>query len=192
MPRLTGPQRGLTALAGAMLLLAACTQEPAAQAAPNPAPAAQAAPAAQSAPAANIAVGGAVGEAPKGFEPLEAVTPSGRTRFFVEIADNDAERERGLMFRKELAPDRGMLFDFHGEPHEVAFWMKNTLIPLDIIYIQQGGTVLSIARNTTPLSEAPIPSGGTVVAVLEIAGGRAEQIGLMPGDRIEHRIFKGG
>lgn len=191
MPRLTRPQRGLTALAGAMLLLAACTEEPAAQAAPNLAPAAVVAPAAQSAPAVATTAGGAVGEAPKGFEALEVVTPTGRTRFFVEIADNDAERERGLMFRKELAPDRGMLFDFK-TPREAAFWMKNTLIPLDIIYIQQGGTVLSIARNTTPMSEAPIPSGGPVVAVLEIAGGRAEQIGLMPGDRIEHRIFKRG
>jgi uncharacterized protein len=117
------------------------------------------------------------------------VTPSGRTRFFVEIADDDAEREKGLMFRKELAPDRGMLFDFK-TPREVAFWMKNTLIPLDIIYIKPDGTVLSIARNTTPLSERPVPSGGPVVGVLELAGGRAAEIGLMPGDRIEHRIFK--
>jgi len=132
---------------------------------------------------------GAVGEAPAGFEVLETVTPSGRTRFFVEIADNDAERERGLMFRKSLAPDRGMLFDFH-TPREVAFWMRNTLIPLDIIYIQADGTVLSIARNATPLSETPIPSGGPTVGVLELAGGRSAEIGLMPGDRIEHRIFK--
>lgn len=184
MPSLTGPRRGLTVLVGALALLAACAQEPAAQTASSSATPAAAAPAPTSA-----VVGGAVGEAPAGFEPLVAVTPSGRTRFFVEVADNDAERERGLMFRKEVPPDRGMLFDFH-TPREVAFWMKNTLIPLDIIYIRTDGTVLSIARNTTPLSEAPIPSGGPVVGVLELAGGRAGQIGLMPGDRIEHRIFK--
>lgn len=185
MHSLTGPRRGLTALAGALALLAACAQEPAAQTtaveAPRQTPAAAAA-----APAS-----GAVGEAPAGFEALEVVTSSGRTRFFVEIADNDAEREKGLMFRKEVPPDRGMLFDFK-TPREVAFWMKNTLIPLDIIYIQKDGTVLSIARNTTPHSETPIPSGGPVVGVLELAGGRAAEIGLLPGDRIEHRIFKRG
>lgn len=184
MPSLMRPRRGLTALAGALALLAACAQEPAAQTASSSPAATVAAPA--STPA---VVGGAVGKAPAGFEVLEAVTPSGRTRFFVEIADNDAEREKGLMFRKEVPPDRGMLFDFQ-TPRDVAFWMKNTLIPLDIIYIRTDGTVLSIARNTTPLSETPIPSGGPVVAVLELAGGRAGQIGLMPGDRIEHRIFK--
>src|SRR3990167_3844525 len=129
--------------------------------------------------------------APAGFEALEVVTPQGRTRFLVEIADDEPERNRGLMYRKVVAPDRGMLFDFH-TPREVAFWMKNTLIPLDIIYIQADGTVLSIARNTTPLSEAPIPSGGPILGVLELAGGRAAEIGLLPGDKVVHRIFKGG
>ena len=184
MSSLTGPLRGLIATAGALALLAACSERPSAQ----PAPAASQTPAAAiSAP--TKAPIGAVGEAPAGFEALETVTPSGRTRFFVEIADNDAERERGLMFRKSLAPDRGMLFDFK-TPREVAFWMRNTLIPLDIIYIQADGTVLSIARNATPLSEAPIPSGGATLGVLELAGGRSAEIGLMPGDRIEHRMFK--
>ncbi|MGH6998903.1 MAG: DUF192 domain-containing protein [Phenylobacterium sp.] len=175
-------RRGLTVLVGALSLLAACAQEPAAQeTATRDAPA--------SAAAASTSVAGAVGQPPAGFEGLEAVTPAGRTRIFVEIADTDAEREKGLMFRKEVPPDRGMLFDFK-TPREVAFWMKNTLIPLDIIYIRTDGTILSIARNTTPLSEAPIPSGGPVVGVLELAGGRSGEIGLMPGDRIEHRIFK--
>jgi uncharacterized membrane protein (UPF0127 family) len=175
-------RRGLTVLVGALLLLAACAREPAAQET-----SARAAPAGP--PPAATPSGGAVGQPPAGFEVLEAVTPTSRTRFFVEIADTDAEREKGLMFRKEVPPDRGMLFDFQ-TPRTVAFWMKNTLIPLDIIYIRTDGTVLSIARNTTPLSEAPIPSGGPVVGVLELAGGRAGEIGLMPGDRIEHRIFK--
>ena len=184
MSNLTGPLRGLIATVGALALLAACSERPSAQ----PAPAASQTPAAAASAPAKAPIG-AVGEAPAGFEALETVTPSGRTRFFVEIADNDAERERGLMFRKSLAPDRGMLFDFK-TPREVAFWMKNTLIPLDIIYIRTDGTILSIARNTTPLSEAPIPSGGPVVGVLELAGGRTGEISLMPGDRIEHRIFK--
>ncbi len=182
MPSQKRPRRGLTALVGALSLLAACAQEPAAQ--ESGTHVAATAPAAASTPTA-----GAVGQPPAGFEALEAVTPAGRTRFFVEIADTDAEREKGLMFRKEVPPDRGMLFDFK-TPREVAFWMKNTLIPLDIIYIRTDGTVLSIARNTTPLSETPIPSGGPVVGVLELAGGRTGEIGLMPGDRIEHRIFK--
>lgn len=182
MPSQMRLRRGLTVLVGALSLLAACAQEPAAQEA-----ATHAAPAPSGAVSTSGA--GAVGKPPAGFEALEAVTPSGRTRFFVEIADTDAEREKGLMFRKEVPPDRGMLFDFK-TPREVAFWMKNTLIPLDIIYIRTDGTVLSIARNTTPLSEAPIPSGGPIVGVLELAGGRAGEIGLMPGDRIEHRIFK--
>ena len=182
MPSQKSLRRGLSVLAGALLLLASCAQEPAAQETSARAPSPTIAPVSPS-------VGGAVGTPPAGFEVLEAVTPSGRTRFFVEIADTDAEREKGLMFRKEVPPDRGMLFDFR-TPREVAFWMKNTLIPLDIIYIRVDGTVLSIARNTTPLSEAPIPSGGPILGVLELAGGRAGEIGLMPGDRIEHRIFK--
>lgn len=185
MPSLKWPHRGLTVLVGALALLAACAQEPAAQEAVQPSPAPSAA-VSGSAPA---PMGGAVGQAPAGFEVLEVVTPSGRTRLFVEIADTEAKREKGLMFRKEVPPDRGMLFDFK-TPREVAFWMKNTLIPLDIIYIRADGSVLSIARNTTPLSEAPIPSGGPIVGVLELAGGRAGELGLMPGDRIEHRIFK--
>lgn len=121
-------------------------------------------------------------------EPLEIVTSAGKVRFVVEIADNDVTRTQGLMHRKALAPDRGMLFDFK-TPRDVAFWMRNTYIPLDLIFIQKNGRVLSIARNAKPLDETPIPSGGPVVAVLEVAGGRAAQIGVLPGDRVLHRIF---
>jgi uncharacterized membrane protein (UPF0127 family) len=126
--------------------------------------------------------------APRGFEPLQVVTPKGSFDFAVELAETDAKRERGLMFRESLAPDRGMLFDFQ-TPRVVAFWMKNTLIPLDIIYIAQDGRVISIARNATPKSLVPLPSGGAALGVLELAGGRAEEIGLLPGDRIRHRIL---
>ena len=128
---------------------------------------------------------------PTALQPLEIVTPKGRHAFQVEFVDNDATRARGLMYRKSLAPDRGMLFDFKQE-RPVAFWMKNTLIPLDMIFIRADGRVLSIARNTTPLSEAPVPSGGPVRCVLEIAGGRAAQLGVLPGDRVLHRIFPRG
>lgn len=125
------------------------------------------------------------------YEPLEIATGKGRVKLRVEVADDDAERARGLMFRKALAPDEGMLFDFK-TPRPVAFWMKNTLIPLDMIFIRQDGTILSIASNTVPHDETPVPSGGPVVGVLEIAGGRAAQLGLSPGDKVHHRIFKRG
>ena len=124
-------------------------------------------------------------------EPLEIASGKRRTKFLVEIADDDAERERGLMFRTHLAPDRGMLFDFKTE-REVAFWMKNTLIPLDMVYIRANGKIFSIAANAVPGSLVPIPSGGPVRAVLEIAGGRAAQLGLLPGDHVFSRIFPRG
>jgi len=124
-------------------------------------------------------------------EPLEIVTPAGRTKLQVEVADTPATRERGLMYRKSLAPDRGMLFDFKA-PQPVAFWMHDTLIPLDLVFIRADGTVLSIARNARPMDETPISSGGPIRGVLEIAGGRAAQIGVLPGDRIVHRIFPPG
>lgn len=121
-------------------------------------------------------------------QPLDVVTHQGVRHFMVEIADTEAARDRGLMFRKRLAKDGGMLFDFK-TPQPVAFWMKNTLIPLDMLFIAPDGRVVSIARNATPMSETPIPSGGDVLAVLEIRGGRADEIGVQPGDRVRERIF---
>lgn len=122
------------------------------------------------------------------LETVEIVTARGRTRFMVEIAATPAQQQRGLMFRKALAPDRGMLFTY-AKPQPAAFWMKNTLIPLDILYIAANGRVLSIARNAQPHNLTPIPSGGPILGVLEIAGGRAAQLGVLPGDRVLHRIF---
>lgn len=122
-------------------------------------------------------------------EPLEVVTAHGVFRFTVEIADTFASRERGLMFRTNLAPDRGMLFDFkHAQP--VSFWMRNTVIPLDMVFIGADGRIISIARNATPMSDATISSGGDVLGVLEIRGGRAAEIDALPGDRVENRIFR--
>ncbi|PVM82061.1 DUF192 domain-containing protein [Caulobacter endophyticus] len=125
------------------------------------------------------------------LEPLEIVTGRGVARFQVEIAATEAEQRKGLMFRKVLAPDRGMLFVYR-KPQRAAFWMKNTLIPLDILYIGADGGILSMVRNARPHDEMPLPSGGLVLGVLEIAGGRAGQLGVLPGDRVRHRIFPKG
>lgn len=125
----------------------------------------------------------------KPLEPLTIATASGPAKFRVEVASTPIEHEYGLMCRKSLAPDRGMLFDFHVPSTDVAFWMRNTLIGLDIVYIRPDGTILSIARNARPLDETPIPAGGTIRAVLEIPAGRAAQLGLRPGDKVRHRIF---
>ncbi|WP_421737529.1 DUF192 domain-containing protein [Caulobacter sp.] len=136
--------------------------------------------------------GGAAWAKPAGaLETLEIITSKGRARFQVEIAATHAQQQRGLMYRTALAPDRGMLFTY-AKPQSAAFWMKNTLIPLDIIYIAPSGRVLSIARNARPHDETPISSGGIILGVLEIAGGRAAQLGILPGDRVLHRIFPKG
>ena len=119
---------------------------------------------------------------------LEIVSRTGVHAYMVELATDDAERERGLMFRKELPEGRGMLFEFD-EERPVAFWMRNTYIPLDMIFIRGDGTILRIAENTEPLSDRLIPSGGPVRAVLEVIGGTAHKFGIAPGDRVESPIF---
>jgi len=122
-------------------------------------------------------------------EPLQVVTHDGVAHHFkVEVVDNDESRELGLMFRMSLAPDAGMLFDFK-TPQDVSFWMKNTYIPLDIIFIGVDGHILNIARQATPFSEATLPSAGPALGVLEIKGGRAAELGIEPGDLVRHRIF---
>ncbi|HEX3700855.1 MAG TPA: DUF192 domain-containing protein [Phenylobacterium sp.] len=124
------------------------------------------------------------------LQPLAITTAKGRTaRFMVEMAMTPIQQEYGLMCRKALAGDRGMLFDFGGPTDDVGFWMRNTLIGLDIVYIRPDGTILSIARNAAPLDERPIPAGGVIRAVLEIRAGRAAELGLAPGDRVSQRIF---
>lgn len=104
-------------------------------------------------------------------------------RFTVEIARSGAEQQTGLMNRPTLAPDRGMIFPYD-PPQPVAFWMRNTLIPLDMIFVRADGTIARIAANTVPLSLEQVPAGEPVGAVLEIAGGRAAALGLAPGDRV--------
>jgi uncharacterized membrane protein (UPF0127 family) len=119
-------------------------------------------------------------------EPLDIVTARGAYHFKVEIADTDQTREQGLMFRKAMARDRGMLFDFK-TAQPVAFWMKNTLIPLDMLFVGADGRIVSIARDAAPMSETPIPSGGDALVVIELAGGRAAEIGAEPGDLVRER-----
>jgi hypothetical protein len=132
-----------------------------------------------------------VGVTAQGAEPdsLEIVTSTGRHAFQIEIANNDATRERGLMDRRYMAADRGMLFEFDREA-PVSFWMKNTYIPLDMIFIAPSGVVTHIAANAEPLSERVIPSGGPCIAVLELAGGTAASIGLKVGDKVHYPFFK--
>lgn len=123
-------------------------------------------------------------EAPKP-EPqkIEIASKAGTRPFTVEMAVTDEERSRGLMFRKELPDGTGMLFDFKQE-QEVGFWMKNTYIPLDMIFIRADGTIRRIAANTEPLSERTVPSSGAVRYVLEVIGGTAKKLGIEPGDKV--------
>ncbi len=117
-------------------------------------------------------------------------TAKGDFPFTVEIADTNESRAQGLMFRTTLAPDAGMLFDYHSE-QLASFWMQNTLIPLDMIFIGADGVVKTIHVNARPLDTTTIPSGVPVRFVLEIPGGRSEEIGLKIGDRMEHpRVAK--
>ena len=120
------------------------------------------------------------------------ITAAGH-KFKVWIMNTPTKRNEGMMFLKDkdVHIDQGMLFVFASE-QPLSFWMRNTLIPLDIIYIKPDGTVLSIARTVPALDESPVPSGGRIRAVLELASGRAAQLGILPGDRIVHRIFQGG
>ena len=125
---------------------------------------------------------------PATLHDLTITSKTGVHKFAVEIADNDADREKGLMFRRDLPDGRGMLFDFH-HVQDVSFWMQNTYIPLDMLFIKSDGRILRIEENTEPLSTRIIPSGGPVLAVLEVIGGTARKLGIAPGDRVDYPIF---
>ena len=114
---------------------------------------------------------------------LSVVTASGPHHITVEVMRTRDELERGLMFRKTMAADHGMLFDF-GEPQPVTMWMKNTVLPLDMLFIAKDGRIVSIKHNATPFSLAEIPSGGIVLGVLEVNAGTANRIGPTPGDGV--------
>ena len=125
---------------------------------------------------------------PGPVEPLQVRTSRGPVTFQVELADTDEERARGLMFRGSMPADRGMIFVFDQAAPQ-AFWMQNTYIPLDIIYIGADGRIVSIAKNTPTLSETPIPSGAPARYVLEINAGLSDRHGIAPGDRVTHRLL---
>ncbi|HUI22734.1 MAG TPA: DUF192 domain-containing protein [Methylocella sp.] len=123
-----------------------------------------------------------------GLEKVEILTASGTHDFSVEVMRSEAQRERGLMFRRYLPENRGMLFDF-GVERPVTMWMKNTYLPLDMIFIGWTGKVVGLAENTEPLSEKIIPSGAPARGVLEVNAGTAARIGLKIGDSVRHPLF---
>ena len=121
-------------------------------------------------------------------EKLAIETRQGRFEFDVEIADEPGEQQIGLMHRTQMPPRHGMLFDF-GQPRPVAMWMRNTVLPLDMVFVRPDGTVARIAERTEPFSEAIIASGEPVSHVLELNAGISRLIGLKPGDKLVHSSF---
>ncbi len=122
-------------------------------------------------------------------EPLVIVTRDGRRhQFRVEMAIRPEQQMVGLMFRPEVKPDEGMLFDW-GTPRESSMWMRNTITSLDMVFIAADGRIHRIAERTVPYSLAPIDSRGPVRATLELAAGTAERLGLRIGDQVLQRIF---
>lgn len=120
--------------------------------------------------------------------PLEIDTGDSVHKFTVELANDAEEIRTGLMDRATMAPNAGMLFDF-GQPREASMWMKNTLIPLDMLFIAPDGKILAIARNAVPGSLRTIGPGVPVKAVLELNGGRSEALGIEPGDMVRHEVL---
>jgi uncharacterized protein len=122
------------------------------------------------------------------YSALAIDTAKGRFTFKVETADDEPERSRGLMFRKTMPADQGMLF-VYPDDRDIAMWMKNTYISLDMVFINANGKVHSVAERTETLSERTIPSNGPVRAVLELNAGKASEIGLKAGDMVRHPAF---
>ena len=115
--------------------------------------------------------------------PLTVTSASGTHRFNVEVAQSMIEQGKGLMFRTKLGPDEGMIFPMD-PPRGASFWMRNTVIALDLIFVGPDGRISNIAANAVPYDETPLLSVGAVKAVLEIPGGRAAQLGIAPGDKV--------
>jgi hypothetical protein len=136
-----------------------------------------------------LAAGGGAGAACRD-DVIDVRGGDAAARFTIEVARTEETRARGLMFRETLAADHGMLFIFD-PPRDVAFWMRNTPLPLDIIYIDLAGAVVRITENTVPFSETPLPSGATVAAVLEINAGLSRRLGIAPGAQMRHPAFAG-
>lgn len=116
--------------------------------------------------------------------PLTVVSGGKSHVFRVEVAASEAEQARGLMFRTAMGTDEGMIFP-EKTPRRAAFWMRNTVIPLDLLFIGPDHRVLNIAADAVPYDETPLPSTGPVIAVLELNAGRAAALGIAPGDRVD-------
>ena len=123
--------------------------------------------------------------------PLVIETQAGPVRFAVELAATAAARTRGLQHRSHLADNAGMLFDFE-TPQPVAMWMKDTYVPLDMLFIDNDGRITRVVEDTLPMSLTVIRSGGPARAVLELVAGTARLYGIRPGDRVRHSIFGNG
>lgn len=123
-----------------------------------------------------------------GFTPLTIETLSGTHKFQVEVAADDAMRAQGLMYRRKLDPDKGMLFDFERD-QPVSMWMQNTYVALDMVFILTDGTVHRVEDHTTPLSTRSIESGVNVRYVLELPAGTADRLGIKRGSKVSHKII---
>jgi uncharacterized protein len=136
-------------------------------------------------PKAACTAGKAYPDSDAGLKQVQLCIQSGKKlrAYTVEVASNSKEQAQGLMFRKSLADNAGMIFPFP-EPKMASFWMKNTVIPLDIIFIRADGSIESIAANTTPYSLNSVGSGEEVKAVLELRGGLTQELGIKPGDKV--------
>lgn len=134
-----------------------------------------------------LAVTGA--QAKPALSELTIHTSSGPVPFNVELANTPSQRAKGLMFRQNLPARQGMLFDFERE-HEILMWMKNTPIPLDMIFMNGAGHIVSIVENTKPFSLDIIESGKKACAVLEVNAGSAAKFGIRVGNRVEHPLFE--
>ena len=169
--------RKLLAALGVAAALCSCRAEPAASLSQPVQNRAVAAAPDAAAPVPSVAPSGLA------LAPLEIRSATGTHRFNVEVARSPDEQAQGLMFRTSLAADEGMIFPFP-RPRVASFWMRNTLIPLDMIFIRADGTIARIAANTIPHNEESVSSGEPVAAVLEIRGGRSAELGISEGDRV--------
>ena len=136
-----------------------------------------------------LCFGGAVAQELFAKSELVIVTSAGRQTFHIEIAKSPRQQAQGLMFRRRMAADAGMLFPY-ASPRRLSFWMKNTFIPLDLLFIASDGRIASIQERAVPHSLEPIRSRGKALAVLELNGGTVSRLNIKPGDRVEHPIFK--
>jgi hypothetical protein len=119
---------------------------------------------------------------------LTILSATGPHHFTVEVAETPGQMEQGLMFRRTMAPDAGMLFDYK-VPTVATMWMRNTLIPLDMLFVDGQGRIVNIHQRAVPLALDVISAAGPVRAVIELNGGTAERLGIVPGDKVQHPIF---